>query len=454
MASTSSARCAIGIVRVSQPGKRKGESFVSPKDQRAAIEAFCVEHGWQLVDVHDELQVSGNALLVDRPGLSEAVRTVRAGDAEIIVGAYTERLWWSHEVRAQVLRLVAKAGGEVWSVDSGCLSNGTAAEDFSGEVRTSADRFSRRQNAEKSRRAVEERVAAGIVPWPNIGPGYVRGPDKRLVVDPATAPAVGDAFAVRADGATIAEVRAMLSERGVKLSPHGTQHLLRSPLVLGRIVFGDLVNEHAHTAIVDRDVWAAVQRVKVPRGRRAKSERLLARLGVLRCANCRSRMVVGTQRANGRNYPFYRCGSVREDCAHRVTISAEMAERLVVDVVRDVLADDEGRASAADAARAAVVDLDAAQAALDAAVSAFGAAGLDGEASTVERLSQLRAVRDDAQLRVDRQGGTAADITVTVEDFDALLLTERRALIRAVVESVEVAPGRGLDRCTVHLNGR
>ena len=70
-----------------------------------------------------------------------------------------------------------------------------------------------------------------------------------------------------------------------------------------------------------------------------------------------------------------------------MTISAEMAERLVVDVVRDVLADDEGRASAADAARAAVADLDAAQAALDAAVSAFGEAGVDGEASTVERPS-------------------------------------------------------------------
>jgi DNA invertase Pin-like site-specific DNA recombinase len=454
MASTSSARRAIGIIRVSQPGKRKGESYVTPQDQRAQIEAFCVDHGWQLIAVHDEEKVSGDALLVDRPGLSDAVRAVRAGEAEIIVGAYTERLWWSHEVRAQVKRLVEKVGGEVWSVDSGCLTNGTAAEDFSAESRTSADRFTRRQNAEKSRRAVVKRVGEGIVPWPNIGPGYLRGPDKRLVVDPATAPAVRDAFALRAEGATIAEVRAMLSERGITLSPHGTQHLLRSPLVLGRIVFGDLVNDHAHTAIVDRDVWAAVQRVKVPRGRRAKSERLLARLGVLRCANCGSRMVVGTQRANGRAYPFYRCGSVREDCAHRVTMSAEMVERLVVDVVRDVLADDEGRASAAAEARDAAEALDAAQAALDAAVRAFGAAELENEASTVERLAQLRDARDGAQARADRLGGTEADLTVSVEDWDRLTIEERRSLIRAVVDRVDVRPGRGPNRCTVHLNGR
>lgn len=69
MASTSSACRAIGIVRVSQPGTRKGESFVSPK-RRTAIEAFCVEHAWQLLTGHDEMHVSGNALLEDRPGLS------------------------------------------------------------------------------------------------------------------------------------------------------------------------------------------------------------------------------------------------------------------------------------------------------------------------------------------------------------------------------------------------
>ena len=45
-------------------------------------------------------------------------------------------------------------------------------------------------------------------------------------------------------------------------------------------------------------------------------------------------MVVGTQTSRGRTYPFYRCGHVREDCAERVTISAELVEQLVVHVVK------------------------------------------------------------------------------------------------------------------------
>src|SRR4051812_39786049 len=126
-------RRAVGIVRVSQPNGRSGPSFSPPEDQRDAIERFCIDQGWRMTTAHDEMHVSGNALLEDRPGLSQAVTAVLTGAAEIIIGAHSERLWWSHEVRAQVLRLVQDAGGEVWAVDSGRLSNGSAVEDFTAE---------------------------------------------------------------------------------------------------------------------------------------------------------------------------------------------------------------------------------------------------------------------------------------------------------------------------------
>jgi hypothetical protein len=44
------------------------------------------------------------------------------------------------------------------------------------------------------------------------------------------------------------------------------------------------VAEYAHEPIVDGELFGRVQRVKIPRGRKAKSDRLLARLGVLRQA--------------------------------------------------------------------------------------------------------------------------------------------------------------------------
>ena len=41
-------------------------------------------------------------------------------------------------------------------------------------------------------------------------------------------------------------------------------------------------------------------------------------------------------------------------------------------------------------------------------------------------------------------------VAVTVGDWDRLTMDERRDLIRAVIECVEVHPGRGAERLTVH----
>jgi len=313
--------------------------------------------------------------------------------------------------------------------------------------------YARRTAAERSGEAQARAVARGVLPYPNVPPGYVRGEDGVLQVDPATAPAVAAAFEMRAAGSPIWEVRAHLAEHGVVRSAHGVQSLLASRVVLGEIHFGGLVNLTSHEAIVSLSTWQAVQRTKTPRGRRPKSERLLARLGVLRCASCDARMVVGTQTQNGRSYGFYRCASVREDCERRVTVGADMVETLVVHAVREVLADAVGRASAELTASRAVEDLERAQADLDAAFRAF--AGFEDEQAARERLTALRTERDAAQERVDRLGGAGAAVTVNAAtDWPRLTLDERRALIRATVDRVVVGPGRGLERVTVQLFGQ
>ena len=110
-------------------------------------------------------------------------------------------------------------------------------------------------------------------------------------------------------------------------------------------------------SLIDRETFRQVQKIKTPRGRKPKSDRLLARLDVLRCGNCGARMTVGMQKVSakaaargrgklGAEYPFYRCGAVSSgDCQKGVTISAPTVEQIVSDAVRKALADIEGRAS-------------------------------------------------------------------------------------------------------------
>lgn len=444
-----SSRAAIGIVRVSQVSGREGESFASPSEQRDRIQAACERDGLDLTEVIEELDVSGGTPLEHRAGLRRAIEAVESGDAAVVVAAYFDRLVRSLRVQDELVSRVERAGGQVLAVDVGAVTNGSAGQWLSGTMLGAVSEYQRRTAAERSGEAQARSIARGVPPWPNVTPGYQRAPDGHFEPDPETAPIVARAFQLRADGATIAEVRAFLATNGIKRSYHGVSALLASRVVLGEIHFGKLVNLTAHQPIVARDLWLAVQRTRATRGRKPQSERILARLGVLRCATCGARMVVGT--ANHGGYHLYRCPP-NGDCQRRVTISAEIVEGIVVDEVRRALDDAEGRASAEHGAREAEHLLERAQAELDAAIRTL--AGFEDETATRARLDELRDVRDRARARVERLGSTRATVTLNAAaDWERLSLDERRALIRATVERVTVAPGRGAERVAIELVG-
>jgi site-specific DNA recombinase len=445
------ARRAIGIVRVSQVNGREGDSFASPSEQRDRIVAACERDGLPLIEVFEERDISGGKSLDARPGLGPAVEAIEAGNAEVIAAAYFDRLFRSMTVQAEVVERVERAGGQVLAVDVGRVTNGSAGQWLSGTMLGAVSEYQRRTAAERSAEAQARAVARGVLPWPNVPPGYLRGEDGRLQPDPETASIVADAFRMRADGATITEVRAFLAANGIQRSYHGVGSMLASRVYLGEIHFGKLENLSAHPAIVDAGTFRRVQGVRVSRGRRAKSDRLLARLGVLRCGSCGARMVVGT--AHYGQYGLYRCPPTG-DCKRRVTISAELVEKIVTDRVRAALADVEGRASVEDTAREAAAELERAQEALDFAIQGFAVAGVREEPSAVDRIAELRDVRDQAQEQVDHLGGSLRP-TITInaaEDWDRLSLDARRALIRATVDRVLIAPGR-YHRVTVKLVG-
>lgn len=451
---------AIGIIRVSQTRGRKGESFHSPATQRDRIRTACEAEGFELLDIHQELDTSGGRPLAERPGLLAAVEMIEAGDADVVVAAYLDRLTRSMRVRDEVIERVEAAGGSVLAVDMGVQTNATATQWLTGTLGSAVNEFIRRTAAERTGLAQQRAINRGVPPWAGAPPGYRRevvgervngqrmwGP---LIPDPSTAPVVAQAFESRARGATVESVRDFLIQHGIKRSFHGVQHLLASRVVLGEIHFGDYEpNLAAHPPIVDRATWDAVQAVRKTRGTRPRSNHLLARQGVLLCGTCGSRMVVGT--AYYGRYPFYRCPPVG-DCPKRMHISAPIAEQVVVDAVKDALQGVEGTASAERDAQEADAAFHEAQANLDSAIRAF--AGLEDEGAARARLAELRLLRDQAEERANQLGGLSAAVTIRVADhWDLLTLDERRGLVRAVVAKAVVGPGRGAERISVELFG-
>lgn len=446
-AKRASVRKAVGVVRVSRVGDRDGETFVSPREQAERIRSLAERDGIKLIDTIEEMSVSGGAPLAKRPGLRRAVEMVEAGQAQVVVVAYFDRLVRSLTVQAEVVERIEQAGGAILAVDVGEVRSDTASHWLSSTMLGMVAEYTRRATAERTADAKRRAIARGVPTFSNIPPGYRQRKDRTLEPN-ADAPAVAEAFRMRANGATVMEVRDHLRENGIIRSFHGTQALLRSRIVLGELHFGELVNDSAHEAIVDADTWRRVQRQIVSRGRRPKSELLLARLGVLRCATCGARMVAGSQtKPNGKRYPDYRCPPVG-DCPRRVAINADIAEQAVVEALKSYLTGTTGTASADTGIAAARADVESAEAQLDAAVRAFS--GLDDVEAAGERLRELRDARDAARDRLDElQASVLPSITVTADDWDLMTLAEQRDLIRAVVDQATVSPGRGDDRVTV-----
>ena len=447
-AKRSSVRRAVGVVRVSRVGDRDGDRFVSPREQSERIRSVVGRDGLKLIETIEELDVSGGTPLAKRHGLRRAVEMVEAGKADVVVVAYFDRLVRSLAVQSEVVERVEKAGGAILAVDVGEVSAATASTWLSSTMLGAVAEYHRRTTAERTVDAKRRAVARGVPPFPNVPPGYRKRKDGTLEPD-KDAEAVSAAFELRANGATVMEVREHLRENGVIRSFHGTQALLGSRIVLGELRFGEMVNEHAHQPIVDPDVWRRVQTQIVSRGRRPKSERLLARLGVLRCGTCGARMVTGTTRQgkNGKLYQFYRCPPVG-DCPRRVTISADIAEKAVVDAVKSILKGMRGRASMDDGINEAREELKRADDELDRAVRAFS--GLDDVDAARERLGALRDARDVARDRLDdRLAAVASVVNISADDWDLLTLAEQRDLVRVTIERAVVAPGRGAERITI-----
>lgn len=448
-------RRAIGVTRVSVEGDRQEDRLYSYATQADAISASCEREGMELLYVGKERAVSGGADLGNRPELSRALEAVERGEADVIVAAYFDRFFRSLAVQTEVIERVERAGGELLALDHGRLTNGTAAQRLQANVVGAMGQYFREQGREKSRAGQAAAVARGAVPWARVALGYRRREDGTFEPYPAEVPLVVECFQMRLSGSSYMTIRAWLLERGIKRSPRGIEQLLQSRVYLGEIRFGDLENLNAHEPIVDRDLFHRVQRMKVPRGPQPKSDRLLARLRVLRCGSCGSPL--GTMKLPRQNdYPIYRCGS-HNDCSGHVTIAAEPVEQWVWELVKERLADADGRARVDGNAARLVQERNEAQERLDRAVRSFGSAGLLDEPASVETLAMLRAERDARQEAVDRLP-SATGLDTVVEVDDDLPLDVRRDLVRAVVQSVSVAPSgsggpRGVERLSVEFVG-
>jgi len=460
---------AIGLIRVSELAGRSGETFRSPRDQRDIIERVCREHDWEPTYWFEGLGLSGMLPLDKRTDLLQSLGLIQAGQAHVLVSAYYDRMWRKTRVGEDVLDLLEAAGCLVFAGDLGEITRRTAASRFQLRVLGAAHELVAESAAEKTMNAKKDAVARGVAPFPILVAGYRRGEGERIEPDPVAAPIVAEAFQLRADGATILQVRDFLRQAGVQVpamkKPHAlqpidhqrTRTLLTSRLVLGELRHGEFFNPTSHVPIVDPDVWQAAQRHRgSKRGRTPKSDRVLARLGVLRCATCGKPLSVGGyfSRYTGKRTATYACAQPDKACPQPVTVNADLVDETVIARVRKELAKDTGSASFEHRRRAAAVTLAEAEQRLANAVDAF--TGLEDLDLARARLAEFRDKRDQAEaalFALERAAPLQERVIHGAEEWPDLSLEGRRRLIQLLVPRVLVHPTtsgwRGLDRIEI-----
>ena len=436
---------------------RSADDSLSIPDQVARAEAWCAAQTPPVLvgNVYTEKDVSGRKPLDKRKGLHAAIVDVEEGRAQMVLTAYFDRFVRSTVVRAEAVQRVERAGGVVMTLDFGRTWNATAVDKLSGTMLAAIAEFYADQTGEKLAVTKQRNIDNGVPPFPRITPAYVKRDDGTLDAHPTQYALVREACDRRARGESYTSITRFLREHDVRdtngnlIGQTGVTSMLSSPLLIGEIHFGEYrpnlqaSEKWGCDPVCDRATWRKIRAAKSPRGVHAKSERLLARLGVLVCT-CGARMTVQTTRSNGKSYPYYCCGNPL--CEKPAIIAAVAAEDYVRDealrIAAEHAADVEGRASLADDVEAARVEADAAERRLSSAITTL--VGLESEAASRDVLDALVADRDAKRDRHERlrrlSTPTTRTVTVTPAAWETLSLDAKRGIIHATIRRAVVGP--------------
>ena len=147
----------IGYVRISTD--EQAVSGAGLEAQRRAIEAECKRRGWKLVKVLEDAGYSAKDMR--RPGVQEALRVLKAGDAKALVVAKLDRLSRSMIDFAAVMAKAQKQNWALVALDVAVDSSSPAGEAMVHMLATFAQ-FERRLIGQRTREALAAKKASGV----------------------------------------------------------------------------------------------------------------------------------------------------------------------------------------------------------------------------------------------------------------------------------------------------
>jgi len=347
-------RCAVYTRKSTTAGLEK--DFNSLDAQREACAAYIQRHErWVLLEErYDDGGFTGAN--TDRPAFQRLLADVDADKVDVVVVYKVDRLSRSLLDFAKVVERLNSGGASFVSVTQN-FSTADAMGRLTLNMLMSFAEFEREMIAERTRDKIaasrrKGKWTGGVTPL-----GYALK-DKRLEVNDVEAITVREAFALfiqlrqRAMVARTLNERGMLpraakrrGERPIAWTKDSIVRLLRNPVYAGMLNSGDELYPGEHAALVDKEMFALVQRMldgRMPSMRFAGVNFEYVLRGLLRCSICGELMTPSSSSRHGANYRYYRC-TTRDRrgvgaCPAR-HVPAPAIERFVADRLSEVRLD-------------------------------------------------------------------------------------------------------------------
>lgn len=205
--------------------------------------------------------------------------------------------------------------------------------------------------SEKIHRGQTENALKGKMNGGTVPLGYLLGEDKKLKVDPITAPIVVEVFERYAEGETVREIIESLNDRGLRGKNNQPYRLnsfskmLMNRKYIGEYQYRDIIIPNAIPPLVSEDLFGRAQKRRVKNrkatGKWNANEKYILSTKLF-CGKCGT-MMAGEcgKSATGKMYYYYKCGKAkRKNGCDKKAIPKQPIENLVVQQTKEMLLDD------------------------------------------------------------------------------------------------------------------
>lgn len=333
------------------------QNDASIDQQRQQAQKYAEDHGFTIIKEYPEPALSGTS--DDRPQFQLMLKEVNQIRPAALIVWKTDRIARNRADSNAAKQIIRDAGCVIHYVAEPIPSGTPEGELFEGFLESMAQYYSSQlsQNIRRGMFYNAENCYYNGHPTLGYKPEEDKKANKKIIIDPDTAPVVQRIFADYAGGKPLQVImnelnaQGLVTVKGKKFTINSLRNILHNEAYIGKYKYGDIVVEDGIPALVSKAQFAEVQErfaLNKRRGSQIAAEIADADAprywltGKLYCGHCKESMqgVSGTSKTGAKHYYYY-CKEQRHGRCKKKPIRKAVIEYLVQNALRLLLRDTE-----------------------------------------------------------------------------------------------------------------